>query len=156
MKRYPEALKKLSDRRAECEEAFDYGQFQTICWIATLARAYAMNDKNRAAVNTYRDVAGRIFRIFTPSHPQYCDSIYRLACFDKRVIDESQDRESQQRGWLSVARTMQRTLAWRAEELGRVNPQTIQNFKALRKVLMKLERASETTTFDEVLMTELS
>lgn len=151
-----DALHKLHDLRIECEEVFDYGQFQTICWLATLARAYAANGRNKMAANTYRDVAGRIARYFNTSHPQYWDSVYRQACFDRRVIDEFTDMTRQLQGWLNVAQTMQHTLKWRADVLGHFNPQTLQNFKALRGVLIKLERVDDSATLEQIINIDLA
>lgn len=156
MKRNAEALQKLNELRPECEEVFDYGQFQTICWLATLARAYAANGRNKMAANTYRDVAGRIARYFSASHPQYWDSVYRQACYDRRVIDDCDDVDRQRQGWLSVAHDMRHTLKWRAEVLGPVNPLTLQNFRALRGVLKKLQKVDDSATFEQVLNIDLS
>ena len=156
MKRNAEALQILSELRPECEEIFDYGQFQTICWLATLARAYAANSRNKMAANTYRDVAGRIARIFRTSHPQYWDSVYRQACYDRRVIDDCDDVDRQHQGWLNVAQTMRHSLKWRAEVLGPVNPQTLQNFRALRGVLKKLQKVDDSATFEQVWNVDLS
>lgn len=156
MKYSAEALRKLNELRIECEEVFDYGQFQTICWLATLARAYAANGRNKMAANTYRDVAGRIARYFNTSHPQYWDSVYRQACFDRRVIDEFNDVNRQRQGWLNVAQTMQHTLKWRVDVLGDFNPQSLQNFRALRGVLIKLERVNESATLEQILNIDLA
>jgi hypothetical protein len=146
MKQQPEALQKLLNHRADCEEVFDYGQFQTICWLATLARAYARNKKYKVAANTYRDVAGRIQKYFSPSHPQYWDSIYRQACFDRYVHERNEDEHAKREGRLQVARTLQSTLRWRMEVLGGYNPLTLQNHRALLSVLKKLGKTDGSLT----------
>lgn len=155
MKRGAEALKMLSDQRPECEEVFGYGQFQTICWIATSARAYAAIGQYKMAANTYRDVAGRIGQYFSPSHPQYWDSRYRQAIFDMNVIDDCVDAERKRQGYVNVARSLKATLLWRAEHLGGPNPLTLQNLKACGRVLEKLGKADRYPTFDQVVSIKL-
>lgn len=150
MKEYPEALQKLNNMRDDCEEVFGRGALPTINCIGTLARALARNRKHKAAASTYRDVNARIQEYFDPEHPQCWDARYRQAIFDRESFALEPNLELRRIQYLNVATTLQETLEWRCEVLGESNPQVLQNFNALRKLLVGLNLASDETTLQEV------
>ncbi|KPI41182.1 uncharacterized protein AB675_7954 [Cyphellophora attinorum] len=158
MRENNEAYKILRDLRPEVEEVFGRSKFQTINWIATLARAESAIGKKTAAMNTYRDLfEARISPQFSDMHAQYWDGQYRLACYTRKHVDAARWSEEQKRvARMDIADRLQATLRWRAEHLGPHNPVSLQNERALRNVLKKLGLVGEDPTYTEIVKKNLT
>jgi hypothetical protein len=158
MRKNEQAHDILRDLKPEVQEVFGRSKFQTINWIATLARAESAIGKKTAAMNTYWDLfEARIKPQFSDKHAQFWDGLYRLACYTRKHVDAAPLSEEQKRvRRFDIANRLQATLKWRAEHLGPHNPVTLQNERALRAVLRKLGILGEDLTFMEIVNKDLT
>ena len=156
MKQSTSALAILKNFEDQCISVFGSYKFQTINWIGTLARAQAACGNRVVAHDKYETLmTSRIKEVFTEEHPQYWDGKYRLACYYSQRINDISDVQEKRSRRFEVAKSLQETLLWRNDILGPLNPITLQNYRALRRVLRKLGLAEVNSSFDEVMFRDL-
>ena len=135
MKEPGEALSMLRDLRIACERVFGRYQFQTIMCVATLARAYLMEDEaNAVSAELLIDevVAPRVEKVFSPSHPFYHESKNRQALFKLKLASLNVEPTKTELYWAEGERLLRDVLIWRGNELGMVNPQTQRTLRVLK------------------------
>jgi hypothetical protein len=135
------ALAILNDERSRCETACGILALQTICWIATQARAHLKNGEPLTAESLmYEVVLTRAKRAFSEHHAIYWEVMGRIGLFLMKFAMEKYIPDRTQEFWDNGERLLRDTLLWRGQHLGPPNPQTQKIFRLLKRYLEHQEK----------------
>lgn len=97
-KQFGDAYEILLRESSQCESVFGTHDLQTICWLATLARAHLMRGEARRAVSLMKEsVVTRAEDAYHRNHPLYWEIRHRIGLFlcklakDNTIPDSTED-----------------------------------------------------------------
>jgi hypothetical protein len=142
---YTQAIDILVQEKSRCEMCFGPRALQSVCWVATLARAHFMRNEAVVAEALMTETAlTRAKAAFGLQHPIYWDVHWRIGYFLLKMAASNHVRRGLRQEYLDRGETMlYEALVWRAKWLGPDNPQTAKVYGILKDHYQSQGRQSE-------------